>query len=303
MLNVNIDIVIPTTGKRNKILLLLIKSILNQNLSHQESHPIINIKKINIYISINPIDEILEKKIISEFQNYDKKVFEIKIIQNKKVGVNEARQNGLDSGKEEIIFFFDDDCELRDKNLLLEHLYFHQLNKNALAIGGLYQYLSSEKPSLCIHYYHEQISWYKRGLINLHTRESAYLFGGHFSMKRQLAEINHLSFDTSMKFGGTEKEFFLQALSKKQILIQTNLPVAHHYEFGYLSYLKKIFNQGQGNAYIASKGLSFKPQHKVEEKKPPFIYFLFDTAYWLGYYSVNNQWHLFIKSKLRLPKF
>lgn len=287
MLSVNIDIVIPTTGKRCDNLLLLTKSILNQNLSPQKSDSIIYIKKINIYISINPTDKTLERKILSEFQNYENKVFEIKIIQNKKMGVNEARQNGLNAGKEEIVFFFDDDCELQDRNLLLEHLYFHQTNKNALAVGGLYQYLSSEKPSLCIHYYNEQIRWYKRGLINLQTCESAYLFGGHFSMKRLMAKTNQLSFDTSMKFGGTEKEFFLQALNKKQILIQTHLSVAHHYEFGYLTYLIKIFKQGQGNAYIANKGLSFKPKYKNKEKTHPLIHFLFNTAFWFGYHGAR----------------
>lgn len=299
-----IDIVIPTAGERIENLILLLETLFNQKLSRQSKDLDFSISEVNIYISINPTSAKFEQKILSKIKNsYNTNIFNLNIIQNKKRGANEARQNGFAAGKNNIVFFFDDDCELHSKNLILNHIKFHQLKTEALAVGGQYKFKGSRSFSLGPHYFHEQNNWYRKGLINFHNRTCAYLLGGHFSIKRQMARRYQLEFDTTMKFGATEKDFFLRALQYNQIMIHSKLTVTHYYEFGIMTYLKKIFKQGQGNYYMATKGLFFKPILKIESSTPAFIHFLFDTAYWLGYYSKQNQFFSLIIKNIHLRKF
>ena len=114
----------------------------------------------------------------------------------------------------EISFFFDDDIVLNDKNILAEHLAFHQKHIDHFACGGFYK-SNSDSGLFSKIYLIRQQHWLSEAYLDTQKQSVGYLLGGHFSIKRKLLQQFGLSFDAKIKFGSSETEFFLAAGVKK----------------------------------------------------------------------------------------
>jgi len=195
--------------------------------------------KIETVIISNP-PSLKAEKIAIKYKN-------TKHYQLSQVGVNRARNYGINESQGNLIFFCDSDCEMTDPDLIQKHWDHHRTNPDATFIGGVYSQTSAKAIDRAYHF--NQMLWLCRG-----TREgtSSFLIGGHFSAKRGLIEA--LRFDEIMTFGGTETEYFyrLGALGRKSKLLP-DLQIQHNSRLNGSQLTRKIYRQGFGARYIEEK--------------------------------------------------
>lgn len=274
-----LSIVIPTQGdlkKLNTIVSSIYKNILNV--------------QFEIIIVCNP--EVLNIEILT------KKYDQLQIIQLKKAGLNVARQAGLLLSQFELVLFLDDDCELTSP-LQIDLLYNEIIQSSELfAVGGYYS-LPADAGVWSKVYFNQQMQWLKSGIYDHQKNYCAYLIGGYFILNKSKCKALNLEFDEKMIFGGTEKEFFLQAYKKNQKMRLVDSIVKHHSDDSVFKYLSKTFKQGRGQKYIESKGLIFRPVYLILKFESKSIFF--DLAYWSGYfwydYSIIKLFY-FLGSKI-----
>ncbi len=238
-----ISVVIPTHN-RHKDLLRLLKSLKAQSLETSF---------FEVLVISNFQDSELEHKIF--VQQYP---FHVQIESVGKLGVNSARNLGLERARGEIVFFLDDDCELIDndhlKKLRSQHLYY----ENALAIGGGYEV--PEGTNYISRVYHYLASFW----FDAQSRQSSQalnLLGGNVSYKLSKLKQYHLKFDDSIVFGGAESEFHTRLIAKGFELRNTSPSVRHHLKMGLKSFYRKAFMQGMGAEKIAGDRGKKKADH------------------------------------------
>lgn len=210
-------------------------------------------------------------------------------LQTKSVGVNKARNLGIERAKGDILIFLDSDCEMVTDDFLEGHYRLHLENPDISFFGGIYQYLGNRLLDLTYNYI--QGRWLLRGLSGEGTR---YLIGGNFSCKRSALQGHN--FDESIKYGGSETEFFLRILGaqKVQMRLNQNLLVGHNTHLNWLDFTKKAYKQGSGASYIHQKlnqkieGSFLHEKLMIFEKnryqkKMDFWLSLYDMAYNKGY--------------------
>lgn len=285
---VGISIVIPTAG-RSKVLPRLFVSIRNQKIDF-------------------PYEIILVQNNISEKSSLNCDL----VIQHEKLkfpGVNRSRNHGLRKAKYDFVFFVDDDCELDDPFLLKKHFSLHQKDTSLFAVGGLY--VLGEKAGLFSRLYQEiQMLWLHQGLISdSGLRETQYLIGGHFSVKKSLCQIQDIYFNEDIVYGGSELSFFAKARHKNLQLELHDFSILHHTNESFFSLNRKIFKQGQGQAIseLESVQLSQTPmQVKLGRNQvESFFYHYYSLLFWFGYFYQKKQiWQfaLFILRKFRTVK-
>lgn len=168
-------------------------------------------------------------------------------------GVNRARNKGLEFAKSDIVFFFDDDCWLGDKELLMKHVHFLDQHPEVSLLGGKYQI--PESSSLSTQAYQMiQEEW-----ISSTMSQPPYfyqcLLGGHFSGRK--AELMKYKFDDSIRYGGSETELFARRLPEQSTLLP-ELVVMHDPSLWAWQLWRKGYFQGRGSAYINQKNYFFQ---------------------------------------------
>jgi hypothetical protein len=213
--------------------------------------------------------------------------------------VNRARNKGLELSKFDIVYFLDDDCELHLTDTLAMFLKLHKKHPDIFAFGGGYR-LNEARGVFDDIYNYIQMSWFVSGQdtgVDSILR-TGHLLGGNFSLKRPLAVKYNLQFDPGIIYGGSELDFFKQAVAAGLKLAAVDIDVTHNTDESLLSVAKKVYKQGRGKCHIDQK-------FGVEKKTPPafaggkyvFIRQLYSYCFWLGYYGVNGQrrklsWHV-----------
>lgn len=223
-----ISVVIPTHERQGDVIRLL------DSLKSQSMDPTL----FEVLVVSNFEDKKLELE-ISQRQD----PFEIRVESVGRLGVNYARNLGLEKARGEIAFFLDDDCELIDedhlKKLRSQHLYY----ENALAIGGGYEI--PESTGYVARVYHYLASFW----FDAQSRqgsEALNLLGGNVSYKLSELRQHQLKFDDSIVFGGAESEFHARLKSEGFELRNTSLNVKHHLKMGLKDFYRKAFMQGMG---------------------------------------------------------
>ncbi len=291
----NVDIVIPVYALKPFQVDRLVDSILKQDVG--------SVEKINLFLVINPArsEQFTEwqNQILSNFQ---KNPWSFKIIYSEMAGVNRARQLGVNEGLSEIVFFFDDDVILEDKDILKNHLEFHKNNPETFACGGYYT-TDTRHGVFSKLYLLRQKHWLNESFLDQQKKLVGYLIGGHFSIKRSLLQKAGISFDVNIKFGSSETDFFQSACAKNLKLSLQKWTVTHDLQDGPLRLLQKTYLQGRGKSYIEKKGLNFQPIYRsmivtnlFSEK---IVALLYDLVFSWGYYAFNHQYGLFFKSYLK----
>lgn len=169
-------------------------------------------------------------------------------LQTQALGVNNARNLGLENSKGEILLFLDSDCELLEPNILQRHSDLHDSHPEASCIGGIYLYSGQAIRDLTYNYI--QTRWLLRGQDGQYSR---YLIGGHFSCKK--VDLQGQQFDPNIAYGGSETELFLRMLDKKSLKYKlfSDLQVLHNTRLGVIDFTQKAFKQGVGARYIRQK--------------------------------------------------
>lgn len=143
-----------------------------------------------------------------------------------KVGVNRARNLGLQKANEDIVLFVDDDCEFKDSLFIDKLLRLHEQNSDALAIGG--SYLLPVKACAIDKAYNIIASAWQTPQF-LGENQSWRLVGGNLSFKRSELLATQQVFNEDILFGGAETELLsrLERLEKKAVFVDS-LQLVHH---------------------------------------------------------------------------
>ncbi len=165
-----------------------------------------------------------------------------------KLGVNLARNKGLERAKGEIILFLDDDAILEDlegadEKFLERHVHKHLENPNAAAIGGPYRLVG--RHSIWDEAYHiVATQWLQRHILNGHL--TTQLLGGNLSVKRHVFEKG-FRFDDVIPYGGAETGFCQRLIQSRQtLLFFSELGIGHAPTLTKGAFCKKAFLQGAG---------------------------------------------------------
>lgn len=285
----NISVIIPTLGELPKLKLAL-ESIERQNMEAEifEVLAIVNGSQLNT-------EEL--QLVAVQYSPWLKILF----IENK--GANYARNAGIENSSGEILLFLDDDCVLEDSHFLQKHIQFHRENKNIFAYGGGYN-LNAGAGFFDEIYNYQQMRWLYSGSNSYGGAD--FLLGGNFSIKTEMLKQNNLNFDNSIKYGGTEYDFFRRAQLNSLPMRLNNLEVVHITQEGLYSLTRKNFLQGRGKAIIDSRYGGDKTTvvsyEKSEEQSlaKRFMLFYFNYVFWAGYYGYTKNYlgfatHIFKK--------
>lgn len=165
-----------------------------------------------------------------------------------KIGVNLARNKGLERAKGDVILFLDDDAILDDlegagENFLSRHIQKHFENPTAAAIGGPYRLV--DRHSQWDEAYHfVATDWLIQNVRDGHR--TTQLLGGNLSVKRRTAEMG-FEFDEAIPYGGAETGFCHRlALANEPLLYFSDLAIGHAPDLSRRSFCKKAYLQGAG---------------------------------------------------------
>lgn len=183
------------------------------------------------------------------------------------VGVNRARNLGLDTAETSFVYFLDDDCCLPD-NQFGSRLAEKLLNSSQF-IGGPYK--STQEMSAASRAYIEtQNQWLQSGRLD-GTQQYAFLLGGNCGGPTAL--FRKFRFDDEIVYGGSETEMFLRAAQAGiNCICYSDLCVVHHCEVEFWDITVKAFKQARGKAEISKRRLYFEPAYYTSHKVPFCFY-------------------------------
>ncbi len=237
---VAISVVIPTLGTCPHLRGLL-ERLQRQNLGAISSAS----SRIEVLVIANlPKQEL--RSLVSSMYRSSQVSFEY--LETGKVGVNLARNKGLERAKGEVILFLDDDAILDDlegagENFLQRHIQKHIENPEAAAIGGPYR-LVDRHSQWDGAYHFVATDWLLQHVRDGHR--TTQLLGGNLSVKRRTAELG-FKFDEAIPYGGAETGFCHKlSLANEPLLYFSDLAIGHAPDLSRKAFCKKAYLQGAG---------------------------------------------------------
>ncbi len=158
------------------------------------------------------------------------------------LGVNSARNLGLQKATGEIVLFLDDDVWIEDKLFLKKHLDAHQRFPEAIGVGG--PCTLKRNANLFETAYHWILNTnYERARVD--NDYSASLPGGNASFKT-LALKSAFRFNQEIDFGGAADELFYRLSASGQKLHFTDrIVLEHRARIGFFGFIKRAYLQGR----------------------------------------------------------
>lgn len=164
-----------------------------------------------------------------------------RFLETGRIGVNIARNKGLERARGEVLVFLDDDAYLPDKDFLERIWRLHQTHPQAFAIGGSYSLRAGA--STCETAYHLILNHRLLTSVRRYD-ESTLLLGGNWSCKAHFAD-GKFRFDDGLVFGGADVELFARLRAKgASFIFDRSIPVIHRPRLGLLSYARRAYSQG-----------------------------------------------------------
>lgn len=158
------------------------------------------------------------------------------------LGVNRARNAGLENARGSVILLLDDDTELADPQLLKKHWDHHQAHPEVAGFGGGYAFLP-ELSDLAFAYHLIAMTWLLRYRREPDGR-TPYLIGGHASYKSSVVR-DGFRFSEAIQFGGSETEFNWRLFEAgRKLVYDPFLRVNHHIDLDWRDLARKAFLQG-----------------------------------------------------------
>lgn len=238
-MKLELSVVIPTLGSSPHLRGLL------ERLQRQKYA-----KPFEVFVVANIPQQQLRKLVNSMGAN---SVAQFQYLETGKLGVNFARNKGLEKANGEIVLFLDDDMILENDMFLASHVSHHREHPAAAAVGGPY-HLTGTNTVWDRAYHKIADEWLRR-----HTttgNETTQLLGGNFSLKKEILVRNRFSFDESIGFGGAETGLCRRlALVGQKLLFIESLGINHAPQMTRSRFFRKAFLQGAGARWL-SKNIS-----------------------------------------------
>lgn len=182
-----------------------------------------------------------------------------------RLGVNLARNKGLERAHASIVLFLDDDAILENDSFLSLHLQKHEANPEAVAVGGPYRLVPVH--SIWDQAYHDVAhDWLARHRQS--QDQTTQLLGGNLSLKRDIVFSRRWKFDEEIGFGGAETGL-CQRISNAnlKILFFDDLDIGHAPGLSRNIFCRKAYLQGAGakwrDAQIPHPKLKFTNEFRV----------------------------------------
>lgn len=230
----NLTIVIPTHNRNHDVSNLL-DSLLKQELSDLV---------IEVLVIGNLHDSHLEK-IVQSYKH--KSHFFIKYFFAGRIGVNSARNKGIEKAQSSKIYFLDDDVLIRNPTHLKTLCNFSNTNPEIAAIGGSYCLPQNVKTVDSV-YHAICTSWLKEG-NQKNGGHRFHLVGGNTLYIKDLLQ-DRLHFNEKITFGGSETELNLKLhMAGDKYLFDESLNIEHSTHLNATSLIKKAIRQGMGRCF------------------------------------------------------
>lgn len=161
-----------------------------------------------------------------------------------RLGVNIARNKGLEKSRGKIVLFLDDDAILPSDRFLALHEEAHREHPQWIGIGGRYELLGTPD-DWDIVYHKIAHSWLERARIN--EVETTQLLGGNLSLKVENLRLRNDRFDEEITFGGAETGLCQRLILRGEKLgLLSSLTVGHSPDLNRRSFVRKAYWQGGG---------------------------------------------------------
>lgn len=186
-----------------------------------------------------------------------------------RLGVNLARNKGLERAHARIVLFLDDDAILENDFFISEHLKLHESRPETVAVGGPYRLTSPH--TIWDQAYHDIAhDWLNRNRRS--QDQTSQLLGGNLSLKKEVILSRRWKFDEEISFGGAETGLCLRiANAELPLLFSNSLEVGHAPGLTRHAFYRKAYLQGAGAKWRESKIPDLKYQY-TNEFKPRVIY-------------------------------
>lgn len=225
-----LSVVIPTTGKSPHLRGLL------ERLQRQVTD-----FSYEVLVVANLPSQAL-RKLVNSMGAHGRGTFDY--LETGRLGVNLARNKGLERAHAPIVLFLDDDAILDDDGFLAAHRTRHEEHVDAVAIGGPYHL--TQNASAVDRAYHEIAhAWLHRHTMGGHR--TTQLLGGNMSLKKSELEAGHWSFDEQISFGGAETGLCVRISNAgRSMYFFDSLSIGHAPDLTIAVLRKKAFLQGAG---------------------------------------------------------
>jgi glycosyltransferase involved in cell wall biosynthesis len=221
---IQISIVIPTL-KGSEQLATTIQAILQQ-----QSAP-----ACEILVVTNFPDYELERS----FQAWDKR---LKYLCTGEIGVNAARNLGLQNAAGEIVLFLDDDIWIEDKLFLKKHLDAHQRMPEVIGVGGPTTLMRNANLFETAYHWILNTNFEQARVDNHHAIS---LPGGNASFKT-IALKSAYRFNQEIDFGGAAGELFYRlSMSGQKLHFSDRIVLEHRVRMWLFGFLKRAYLQGR----------------------------------------------------------
>lgn len=269
------------THNRNHDLILLLNKLLSQSF----------LNSVQVIVISNLLDEAAQKFIVE--LGRPNIIFD----HVGSVGVNKARNKGIERSQGEWIYFLDDDC-LPKSDLFFEMAAKQFKNEPSYNVwGGLYSPTETMGP-VSKYYIFKANSWILQNSYD-EGQLTDMLLGGNMVIRASLFK-NGLRFNEEIIFGSSETEMINRLrLLAVPFRLSTDLNLVHNINIGMIELLRKAYLQGFGSKLAQiSLHKKYRMQILVPEKYLK-IDSLFNKSFYLGYLdtkAVYSMKHL----KLRI---
>ncbi|MEO0335844.1 MAG: glycosyltransferase, partial [Pseudomonadota bacterium] len=196
-----------------------------------------------------------------------------------KVGVNWARNVGLEKAQADFVFFLDDDCELTNEDHFFRLVKIHNELPDVAAVGGLYT-LPDSANEFELAYTKMANGWIRESLKGKRMQVKR-LLGGNVCYKKLHLQKEGLSFNSEIVFGGAETELHDRMIERKLDLRLSDLSVCHHVKLDAQTFFTKALRQGYGSRF-SEKENSSSHLGLLSRKKLPLLEFQYRQLYRAG---------------------
>lgn len=262
----SISVIIPTHD-RFRLLLVCVKSLLNQTLLPKE---------------IIIIDTSTNNRLKKYLKNLVKKtkIPKIVIINKKNAGWSTARNSGIQKAKSKILSFIDDDCTA-NKNWI-ENIKIGFENNSKKVIVGKNITNNTKNISSILDDIRARTGHEPKLLTKKYKNQSLTIDTKNFAIKRELLIKNNLFFDSRFDFLRCEDHDFAIRIINQKIRITYNEKMQiFHKPTKKLTYLlKKEFNNGKAKYHLNKKWPQSNDLYSL--KFGSFYFFL----------SVHNEYNI-----------
>lgn len=175
-----------------------------------------------------------------------------------RLGVNIARNKGLDKARGSLILLLDDDCYLQSRDFLQRHLDLHESHPDAVAIGGRFALKAGARRLETAYHW---ILDHSLTSACLDDGKTLFLSGGNCSFKKKLVG-RLLHFNETRVFGRSEAELFSRLTREGYVLrLFDELTVEHRLSLRRSDLIKRAYLQGYTSGAMEAASLMPRKKH------------------------------------------